>query len=436
MLPPRPKVCVLGATFNTGNMGVSALTAGTIACILHRYPDAAISLLDYGREGLPIRFRFRDRWIPIQFVNMRFSKKFYLPNNIALLILLALVLKFVPWKGLRTRTILANSCLRHIHEADFAASIAGGDSFSDFYGLGRLLYVALPQILVLLSGRKLVLLPQTVGPFRRNLAKAIARYILARAELVYSRDFTGQHTVRELLGRNYNPTKVRFCYDVAFAVAARLPKNEGFVGMRVQGPNDSPLVGLNVSGLMVAGGYTRNNTFALRIDYETLIHTLITFFVESKQARVLLVPHVLGAEEDVESDLVASERICEVFKLKYGGSIGLVRGFDDPSELKYIIGGCDFFIGSRMHACIAALSQCVPAVSIAYSDKFIGVMETLGIASLVTDARRMSRQEILASIDRAYADRDLVRRQLEAKIPEVRQTVLNLFHRPGTFLKS
>ena len=63
-------------------------------------------------------------------------------------------------------------------------------------------------------------------------------------------------------------------------------------------------------------------------------------------------------------------------------------------------------------------------------------METLGIASLVTDARRMSRQEILASIERAYADRDLVRRQLEAKIPEVRQTVLNLFHRPGTFLKS
>ena len=433
---PQPRICVLGATFNTGNVGVTALAAGTIACILHRYPQAEIFLLDYGRESLPQPVEFRDTSIAIQLVNMRFSKKFYLPNNIALLILLALVLRLLPWKGIRKKLIGANFCLRRIHEANFAASIAGGDSFSDIYGLGRLLYVALPQILVLLSGKKLILLPQTVGPFRGSIAKAVARYILARAQQIYSRDFAGQHAVRKLLGRKYSSDKVGFCYDLAFAVAPRVPGNHDFVGMRVRAANASPLVGLNVSGLLVAGGYTRNNMFALRVDYETLIHSLIKFFVESKQARVLLVPHVFGAEEDVESDLVASERISEIFKLKYGGSIGLVRGFDDPSELKYIIGCCDFFIGSRMHACIAAVSQCVPAVSIAYSDKFIGVMETLGIASLVTDARIMSHQEILASIERAYADRDFLRRQLEDKIPEVRQTVLNLFHHSDTFLKS
>src|SRR5204862_509086 len=93
------------ATPLSGSGDPSALTARTIACILHRYPDAAISLLDYGREGLPILFRFRDSWIPIQFVNMRFSKKLYLPNNIAVLILLALALKFLPWRGIRKRII-------------------------------------------------------------------------------------------------------------------------------------------------------------------------------------------------------------------------------------------------------------------------------------------------------------------------------------------
>jgi len=429
-----PQICVLGATFNTGNMGVSALTAGTIACILHRYPEAKISLLDYGREGLQACFQLRDRRVPVQFVNMRFSKKFYLPNNIALLILLALALKFLPWEKIRKRLIVGNSCLRHIHEADFAASIAGGDSFSDTYGLGRLLYVALPQILVLLSGKKLILLPQTVGPFRRKFAKAIAKYILARAELIYSRDFAGQDAVRKLLGRRYTPSKVGFCYDVAFAVDPRVPANQGFVGLTVQEPKDSPLVGLNVSGLLVAGGYTRNNMFGLKVDYETLIYSLIEFLIDRKKASVLLVPHVVGGEEDVESDSVASERIYQVLRRKYGESLGLVRGSYDPGEIKYIIGSCDFFVGSRMHACIAAVSQYVPAVSIAYSDKFIGVMETLGIASLVTDARKMSHQEILASIDRAYADRDFLRRQLEARIPEVRRTVLNLFQNSWSFL--
>ena len=409
-------------------MGVSALTAGTIACILHRYPDAAISLLYYGREGLPIPFRFRDRCIPIQFVNMRFSKKFYLANNVALLILLALALKFLPWKGIRKRIILANSCLRHIHEADFAASIAGGDSFSDFYGLGRLLYVALPQILVLLSGRKLVLLPQTVGPFRRTFSRAIAKYILARADPIYSRDFTSQETVRRLLARKYTREKVGFCYDVAFAVEPRMPESQALLGMPAREAIDSVLVGLNVSGLLLAGGHTKNNMFGLTIDYETLIYDLAEFLIDRKKARVLLIPHVLGGEEDPESDSVASERIYDVLRRKYRDSVAFIGSVSDPSEIKYIIGTCDFFVGSRMHACIAAVSQCVPAVSIAYSDKFVGVMGTLGLASLVMDARKMSRQEVLASIERAYDRRDALRKQLEAKIPEVRWAVLSLFH--------
>src|SRR5437773_3085595 len=363
MLPPRPKVCILGATFDTGNMGVSALTAGTIACILERYPEAAISLLDYGREGLPTSFRFRDRWIPIQFVNMRFSKKFYLPNNIALLILLALALKLLPWRGIRNRIILANPCLRHIHEADFAASLAGGDSFSDFYGVARLLYVALPQILVLLSGKKLVLLPQTVGPFRKAFSRVIAKQILARAELIYSRDFASQNAVRHLLGQKYTPRKVRFCYDVAFAVEPRMPGSRALLGMTAREPTDSVLVGLNVSGLLVAGGSTRSNIFGLRADYETLIYDLVESLIERKKARVRLIPHVLGGKDVAESDSVPSQRIYHALRPKYGDRIALVSGVSDPREVNGIIGTCYFSGGSRMHACIAAVSQYVPAVS-------------------------------------------------------------------------
>src|SRR5207244_1279177 len=145
-------ILVLGATFNTANMGVSALAAGSIRCILQRYPEAEIFLLDYGRQSFQQRFQFGDRHVRIHFVNMRFSKKFYLTNNVGLLILLALALKLLPWKQIREKLIARNTCLRHIHESDLATSIAGGDSFSDIYGLGRLLYVALPQILVLLLG--------------------------------------------------------------------------------------------------------------------------------------------------------------------------------------------------------------------------------------------------------------------------------------------
>ena len=47
----RFKLCLLGADFTTNNMGVSALTAGTTICVLHRFPTAEIILLGYAKKG-------------------------------------------------------------------------------------------------------------------------------------------------------------------------------------------------------------------------------------------------------------------------------------------------------------------------------------------------------------------------------------------------
>jgi polysaccharide pyruvyl transferase WcaK-like protein len=80
-----------------------------------------------------------------------------------------------------------------------------------------------------------------------------------------------------------------------------------------------------------------------------------------------------------------------------------------------------------MHACIAALSQNVPAVAIAYSDKFIGVMQTVGVGGLVADPRTRGEEQILSAIGDAFDRRAALRRQLEETIPGVKQAVLDLF---------
>ena len=60
----------------------------------------------------------------------------------------------------------------------------------------------------------------------------------------------------------------------------------------------------------------------------------------------------------------------------------------DQHEIKGVIGMCDFFVGSRMHACIGALSQGIPCVGVAYSMKFRGVFESVGVADWVVDSRQ------------------------------------------------
>ncbi|MGD0695525.1 MAG: polysaccharide pyruvyl transferase family protein [Terriglobia bacterium] len=505
------RICLQGAALDTHNMGVSALAVGSVRAILHRYPEAEVFFLNYEKAPTTYTIALAEREVAVPLVNMRFSWRFWLRNNVAFLLFLTALMKLLGRRSqtaataLRRKWIAGNNCLRHLDESDLVLAISGGDSFADIYGLGRMLYVSLPQILALWAGKRLILLPQTLGPFKSRLAKAVAKYIMKRAEAVYSRDYEGVRTgfrsdfrtpvesiglrkpegqgtgvsgtgvrsqelgvsspIPNLRGeKSRNPTpdtrnpifkarhpkpesripipKVRFCYDVGFLVDPIPPARMDIVGFSLAPnpglsapntkplkPNPCPFVGLNVSGLLFMGGYTRRNMFGLKVEYDKFIYHLIDFLIQQKNADVLLVPHVFG--QLGESDSPACARIYEALKEKYPGKIGWVRGSYNQSEIKYIIGQCDFFVGSRMHACIAAVSQCVPAVAIAYSDKFIGVMETVGAEAAVADARKMDEAEILETVERAFEQRNVARRQLEQRMPQIKERVLRLFDEIG-----
>jgi colanic acid/amylovoran biosynthesis protein len=416
------RVVILGASPDSTNMGVNLLAVGSVKCIVSRFPDAQISFFDYGKKPSVHMLRVDGGEIIVPKVNIRFSKKLYLPNNIAWLLVMATFLKVLPSASLRRWAVAKNRWLRLLDESDLVLSIAGGDSFSDIYGLRRLLYVSLPQILALVMRRKLVLLPQTIGPFRGGFSKQLARYILKRAELVYARD---ERSLAQAVALSGKPDRCAFCYDVGFVVDAIAPAHMHEVPAELQ--PGVPLVGLNVSGLLFHGGYTHNNMFGLQTDYRHLVYELIDFLICQKGASVLLVPHVFGHAVNSESDWVVCNQIWENLSSKHGSRLNVLRGAYDQSELKYVIGQCKFFVGSRMHACIAAVSQGVPAVSVAYSEKFVGVMEKLDIAYAVADARSLNTQAILSIVGQAFDRRAEIRRGLLESMPHVKSAVLRLF---------
>jgi polysaccharide pyruvyl transferase WcaK-like protein len=421
------RICLMGAGFETENMGIGALTTGAIKSVLAQFPRARLSLLGYSPEPAVYTVRVGETSVPVALVNIRFSKKVYLSNNIAALLLMACILKLFPLDALRRWFVANNQCLRHMNETDLVASIAGGDSFSDIYGIQRLLYVCLPQILAILLGKRLVLLPQTIGPFRSKLAKTIARYILRHAERVYSRDHQSLKESIELLGHDLGRSKFAFCYDLGFVLDPTAPRHLNVLGFDTNEILCSPLVGFNISGLLWNGGYTRSNMFGLRADYKGMVRDAIDLLITKKHAKVLLVPHVFGLGADSESDAVVCGELYELLKDKYPGQIAVAQGTYDQGEIKYIIGQCDFFVGSRMHACIAAVSQNIPVVCIAYSRKFTGVMETVGIDELVADARTLTKDEVLNLVANTFDDSKKIHDKLAQKMPEVKKSILSLF---------
>lgn len=419
----RRRVLLLGAGYTTNNMGVWALASSAIKSAYYANSNVTINLLDYHTSPQTYDIPVGDRNARVELINIRFSKKLYRRDNIARLILTGLFLRIIPSQQLRERIIGGHPALAAICSSDTIGSIAGGDSFSDIYGLRRYIYVVLPQLLVLILRRPLILLPQTLGPFRSKIAKYITKFVIRKAEAVYARD---RESMR--IGLSFSegdPEKIRLCCDMAFILDPQGPSGpksdqiEALKGCR-------PLVGLNVSGLLCMGGYSRNNMFGLKVDYRALIRDIINYFTQAG-CHVLLIPHVFGAVQGGESDIAAIEDVYADCADGATDRLHKLSGNFDHHEIKHVIGRCDFFLGSRMHACIAALSQSVPAIGLAYSRKFAGVFETIGAENLVVDLRSVACEAAIDQIASVFTQREAEKSKLLNQNTKARAEILKIF---------
>ena len=423
------KICILGASFDTGNMGVSALATSSVKCLVETHPEVCIILLNYGdRDGF-YELQLSDRIINLKLMNMSFSKRIWKSNHYLRQFFGAILYSILPWGKLRRWIAESNRYLRTILESDACFDISAGDSFSDIYGLYRLLYVSSCKLLVLFLGKRLVLLPQTYGPFQKSISRKIAKYILKRAYAVYSRDIPSAELVKGLLGVNSTVNgKVRVLPDIAFVMDALKPSSAKFaelesmlLGIKEEG---STIIGLNISGLLLNGGYTRENMFGLKVNYRELVKKIIDLFMQQEKVSVLLVPHVFVPYDNLESDEEANSRIYNEAGTRCNNRLICVIGRYNQNEIKYVIGMCDFFMGSRMHACIAALSQCIPAIGLAYSRKFYGVFETLGMGQYAIDMCKSRENDILDLVSKSFRERNVISKKLQNIIPNVQKQIL------------
>ena len=256
---------------------------------------------------------------------------------------------------LGNRRRLAKDALRRPRELqrwlssfDVAVDTRAGDSFADIYGLERLTMMSITAEWAHRSGVPLVLGPQTIGPFDTRRGRLIGRRTLHTARAVLVRDSVSAE-VAEQLGRRPDALTT----DVVFALP--MPP----VARRFD-------VLLNVSGLL----WTPNphcDDVAYRAIVTGLVHAL-----RAAGRRVALLAHVLDSPLSDNDVPAANELAREV-----GGGLEVVvpTSLDD---VRSIIAGSELVIGSRMHACLNALSVGVPTVPLAYSRKFAPLLNDLG----------------------------------------------------------
>lgn len=403
-------VCLLGAPLDTGNLGVSALGESTLAALMRREHAVNATVFDNGLGTRTGSYSANGRSMRYTKRGIRISRRFWRGESLMAM-------------RVAMTTHMPNHNLEALRDADVVLDISGGDSFTDLYGRRRFELVARPKLIALQLGKPLVLLPQTYGPFSSAASRATAAHIVRSARSAWARDPDSFRSLRELLGDAFDPQRHRQGVDVAFALPTSKIKLDE-LGDPVKGwlkrKAGEQLVGMNVSGLL-ANDPGSTARFGLRVDYRPLMVSIASkLLAEESTVRVVLLPHVVG--DTAESDTVA----CRALRGEIESSlpseahrVAVVGGMLTAGTAKQLISSMDWFLGTRMHSTIAALSSGVPTAALAYSLKTRGVFDTCGQASAVADGRKNTNDEARDTVLHAWHSRADIRETLAGRAPAV-----------------
>lgn len=285
---------------------------------------------------------------------------------------------------------------KDITKVDHILNISGGDGFSDIYSARTFRILFWPSFIGAFLNKNLILLPQTIGPFKKSIDRILAEYAIRKAEKVFVRDLVFANDLNRLKV-SYNLTN-----DVSYYMKPQ----------EVNITIESNAVGINISGLAYYNNFSDlKGRFPF---YKELIISIIELFQE-RGIPVYLIPHTYNHEtpEINADDLQASKDIFHL--LKNRSRIKIIETDYIAPELKYIISKFDFFIGTRLHANFAAIYSHVPVFGLAYSYKFSGTFNQYGLEdnyASVIDMKSEQVKEITQKVEKCYLDREITKEKL------------------------
>ena len=394
-------IILANAPINNGNRGCVALSISTIYIIDEILTKAGVKYKlylpdsqhgDYKSHVVSINGR------DIEYDDLRYNKGLSLKNNIKI----------------KIQNIIPNKNSSKIFkEADFILDIGQGDSFADIYGVERFNLIDRIHTIARKYHKPYCLLPQTIGPFENEIIKERAIKSIEKATLCMARDKQSLDYVTKNVPQQKNVCE---CIDVAFFLPYETIKQDARYTH----------VGINISALLWNGGYTRNNQFGLKCDYQVLVRQLINYFLKLDNVKVHLVPHVVGSERGIENDYEVSYDLWREYK---NPNLILAPFALGPIEIKSYMAGLDFFMGARMHATIGAFSAGVPVVPMAYSRKFNGLfLDTLSYNHMV-DMKTMDNEDIVEIIRNAFERRnelkDTINQRMNGIVSERKKVLIN-----------
>lgn len=371
---------ISGFNINQPNRGNAALCYGALGFLEEKgYLKEGQDLIYFTRYRNP----FRRNCVAIKHETYKINGKEYKRTIVPI--------NFLEYDLVRKYGIILpfTRSSKYLRNVELEAADYGGDGFSDIYGDKDFLNRMNQTWLLRKANVPLIMLPQTVGPFKSKQMYDVAVDIMRYAKDIFVRDGKFAEEFKKL-GLRYTQTK-----DIS--------------SFMIPEPWDIEIkpkaVGLNVSGLAYS------NTFhglEGQFDaYPELIDRIINHF-RDKGCTVYLIPHSYGYNQPIaDDDMIACRQVYE--RLADKSNVILVDKDMTAPQVKYLISRMTFFMGARMHANFAAIYTGVPVFGTAYSYKFEGAFNANGLdgkkqTEMINNLSRSDINRYIKKVDHFYIE--------------------------------
>lgn len=240
-------------------------------------------------------------------------------------------------------------------------------SYGELTALYKHYYMLYHILLAESLGKKIIMMPNSFGPFEGFQVKSFLRKVLKNIDLIFARESISLEALRDELhiSADLFPDLGFFLEKEYVDISYYLNKSKKNVAL-------------------TARPYRFPNHKDGKVLYQKYIKEYADFVVWliSNNYNPVFVEHVYNKDEH-EKDLSCINRVCEILKDK-GIDIRVISNRDyNCKHLKSIYSQFDYLVGTRFHSVIFALAEGIPAMAITYGgNKGDGIMKDFGLEDL------------------------------------------------------
>lgn len=271
--------------------------------------------------------------------------------------------------------------------------------------------------------KKIYVYAQSVDPISNKLLKLITEFVLNQADIITLREQYSLNLLKSM--RIKSP--MYLTADPAFLID-KLPFNEGKKLLEKAGYNDfsNQKIGLTVRKWNFPNSTHPKEKFMRYIDE---VSQFIEKVTQQENADIILFPQVILKPND--DDRIISNLLKSKLTKKASKKVFVLEEDYTPEQIKSMMGAMDFFIGTRMHSNIFAISMGIPTLAISYEIKTDGIMKMVGLADYVIDISNISSDQIIEKFNNMKKNGDIIKKQLNQMLPIICKEA----ERNGEFLK-